>query len=207
MKYIVWRTTSVAGDRPRFLTAATHFPVLDVDTLEPNWGTLVEGVRAGLSVDRPIFKEGEMIPLHLRWEDVSAPAPLAQGECLEPWPVLEIQNAQHEVLRTVPMDFFCSGHGFGPGAMPKGKPQRLLRQIVSAPLMPDPFARSLPVGVLDPGVYYLVTVWSPHVLEKRESSPLPMSRGGFGKVYAVARSLPVRIEIVPTSRKSFCYDL
>jgi hypothetical protein len=100
--HIEWRTAPVPGEDPVFLTATTHFNVLDVDTLAPNWGEPVEGIRAGLSIDRASFSLGEQVPLHLRWENVKAAMPLAQGECKEPEPTLEIQDAQPNVVRKTP---------------------------------------------------------------------------------------------------------
>ena len=66
----------------------------DVDTLAPNWGQPVEGIRAGLSIDRASFSLGERVRLHLPLENVNAAMPIAQGECKEPEPALEIQDVQ-----------------------------------------------------------------------------------------------------------------
>jgi hypothetical protein len=198
--HIEWRTAPGPGEEPVFLTAATHFSVFDVDTLEPNWGDPVEGIRAGLSIDRASFRVGERVPMHLRWENVNAAMPLAQGECMEPQPDLEIQDSQHHVLQTIPMLPMCMGHGWGPFTIPKGKAQRTLIELATAPVT-EPGAmsylrRSLP----GPGVYYLVSVWSPTVLvaPDPETDKAPrVGAGSFGKVYAIARSAPVRVEVVP----------
>ena len=48
--HIQWRTAAAPGKQPAVLATATHFTVLDADTLAPNWGETIEGVRAGLSV-------------------------------------------------------------------------------------------------------------------------------------------------------------
>jgi hypothetical protein len=40
--HIEWRTAPVAGKDPIFYTLATHFTVLDADTLAPNWGRRYE---------------------------------------------------------------------------------------------------------------------------------------------------------------------
>ncbi len=177
--HIEWRT---ALAQPTFLTAATKFTVLGVDTLPPNWGESAAGIRAGLSVDHPTFIEGEKIPLHLRWENVDATEPLGQGECAEPRPILEIQDFEHNVLRTIPMEPMCMGHGWGPFGIDHGKPQRAFYELTTTELP-------------HPGVYYLVSVWSPHVLYG-EAEPSRRRAGKFGGVYSTARSLRVRVEIV-----------
>jgi len=194
--HIEWRTAPGPGEEPVFLTAATHFSVLDVDTLAPNWGDPVAGIRAGLSIDRERFKVGERVLLHLWWENVNAAMPLAEGECKEPEPDLEMQDSQHNVVRTVPDMTICAGHGWGPFTIPKGKVQRTFIELATAhspqnsPL--NDFRGDLP----RPGVYYLVSVWSPLVLEPdAEPDKTRIGSGHVGKVYANARSLPVRIEV------------
>jgi hypothetical protein len=197
--HVEWRTASSPGENPVFVKADTHFNVLNVDTLAPNWGDPVEGIRAGLSIDKTRFSMGERVPLHLRWENVNAVAPLAQGECKEPQPALEIQDSKHNVMQTIPFMRPCSGHGWGPFVIPKGQAQRdfieLKTQSSSAPIF------HMSYGTLPgPGVYYLVSVWTPHVLEltdpHSDKAPL-MGAGQIGKVYATARSSPVRVEITP----------
>ena len=165
LTHIEWRSAAPAGENPIFLTAATHFSVLDVDTLAPNWGETVRGIRAGLSVDRTTFKTGERAPLHLRWENVDAEVPLVQGECGEPMPSIEIQDSQHHVLRTIPVGQGCRGHGWGPFAIEKGKAARTFRELTTAS-PPVPFGITpIPADLPGPGLYYLVSVWSPHVLD------------------------------------------
>jgi len=201
--HVEWRTAPMPGEDPVFLMAAAHFNVLDVDTLAPNWGDPVEGIRAGLSVDRASFTMGEPIPLHLRWENVSAAMPLAQGECKEPEPALEIQDSNHNVVRTIPIEPMCLGHGWGPFTIEKGKAQRTFIELVTASHFPAVFFGGTDVSAAlpGPGVYYFASVWSPQVLDApaaQTDKTLPIrSSGSFGKVYATARSLPVRVEVVP----------
>ena len=186
--HVEWRTAPSHDKDPAFLVAATHFTVLDVDSLAPNWGETVQGIRAGLSVDRQAFRMGEKIPLHIRWENVNAPVELAQGECQEPWPSLEILDENLKVTKNVPLQPACMGHGWGPFIIKRGAPQRSFL---------DEYASILP----GPGVYYLVTAWTPKLLEKinPESKPASLFRreGTFGSPYATARSLPVRVVVQP----------
>jgi hypothetical protein len=198
--HIEWRTASGAGEEPVFLTATTHFSVLDVDTLAPNWGDPIAGIQAGLSIDRSSFGLGERIPLHLRWKNVNAAMPLAQGECKEPEPALEIQDSQHNVRRTIPIEPLCNGHGWGPFAIEKGKAQRTFFELTTSPTTTT-LRADAEAELLGPGVYYLVSVWTPYVLDApdvdTDKTPQIGSRGRFGKVYATARSLPVRVEVAP----------
>ena len=183
-----WRTAPALGTEPTLLSIATHFDVLDVDSLTPNWGEPVKGIRAGLSVDNERFTAGDRIPLHIRWENVDASDPLGQGECWEPEPKLEIQDSQHHVLKTLPMESMCMGHGWGPFEIAKGKQQHVFRELTTVSELPGP------------GTYFLVTVWSARILEKTENDAPIRGRIGAGKigaVYATAQSTPVRIEIVP----------
>jgi hypothetical protein len=199
--HLEWRTASSSGEDPVFVTPTTHFSVLDVDTLAPNWGDPVEGIRAGLSIDRPRFSMGEPIPLHVRWENVSAAMPLAQGECHEPQPALEIQDSRHNAMQTIPIEPLCSGHGWGPFNVGIGNPQRTYIEVFTTespgtPRFPfNPFRAVLP----GPGVYYLVSVWSPRVLDTPATETGRTlgvrSSSRFGKVYATARSQPVRVEV------------
>jgi hypothetical protein len=147
--HIEWRTAAAPGKQPAFLTTATHFTVLDVDTLAPNWGETVEGIHAGLSADRASFGVGERVPLHIRWENVNATTSLGQGECGDPKPALEIQDSQHNVLRTIPTESMCFGHGWGPFTLQKGKAQRTFRELTTM---------SAQAGLPGPGVYYLCQV-------------------------------------------------
>jgi hypothetical protein len=194
--HIEWRTAPRAGEEPIFLTAATHFSVLDVDTLDPNWGAPAKGIRAGLSIDKASFRLGERVPLHLRWENVNAAMPLAEGECKEPEPELEIQDSQHNVVRTIPNMTICTGHGWGPFMMEKGKVQRTFIELATAHPTEISTFNDVRSELPGPGVYYLVSVWSPLVLESdAEPDKRRIGSGHVGKVYATARSLPVRIEV------------
>lgn len=207
--HIEWRTAAAPGDEPDFLTATTHFNVHDVDSLAPNWGDSVDGIQAGLSVDRTSFSMGDRIPLHLRWENVDASAPLGQGECKQPVPALEIQDSQHNVLQTISVYPECNGHGWGPSANPKGAAQRAFFELATPhPATPLPtIGEPLPLFSGDeaklpgPGVYYIVSVWSPQVLDspdaETDSGSEILRPSRLGKIYATARSLPVRVEVGP----------
>jgi hypothetical protein len=196
--HIEWSMPPASGKEAVFLTTSTHFTVLDVDTLAPNWGETIEGIHAGLSVDRASFSAGELIPLHIRWENVNSSKRLGQAECGEPEPALEIQDSQHKLLRTLPMESECMGHGWGPFAIEKGKAQHNFRELRTGSLSNPTF------DSLEPGVYYLVSVWSPRVLEaapNTETERLRIGWGSLGSIYATARSLQVRVEVVPSSNQ------
>jgi len=199
MRHIVWRAENPSTHEPVFVTADLHFHVLDPDTLPQNWGQEVEGIGAGLSVDRLTFAFGESIPLHLRWENFSASKKVGEDECGEPGPQVEIQDASHRVLGTADLRSFCSGHGWGPFSVEAGKQQRT---FASLRYTKRGYMDSLGEAVITaPGVYYLSAVWSPPTLVEKGGEiegVAPRSAYTFGDRYATARSLPVRIEILPS---------
>jgi hypothetical protein len=203
LTHIEWRTAPSPGEQPAFLTSSTHFTVIDVDTLGPNWGGTVQGIHAGLSVDRESFVEGERVPLRLRWENLDAPVSLAEGECGDPKPSLEIQDSEHRVLRTIPMGPCAFSHGWGPFAIEKGKATRTFFELTTASRPAPPGITPIPPDLPGPGVYYLVSVWSPHILDPPDPTTPEWFRqkhaGRFGSFYATARSVPVRIEIARRS--------
>jgi hypothetical protein len=157
----------------------------------------VEGIHTGLSVDRSTFTIGEWIPLHVRWDNLAATKTLGQGECGEPEPALEIQDAQHHILQTVPLQEGCMGHGWGPMKMKQNQEQHRFWQIGTEPGSRVPYGMPEATKLTIPGVYYLVTVWSPIVLEPKlpTDNSMSMAEGHLGAVYATARSMPVKIEI------------
>jgi hypothetical protein len=197
--HLEWQTAPVPKKDSIFFTAPTHFTVLDLDTLEPNWGETVQGIRAGLSVDRAKVAVGETVRLHLRWQNVSAAESLGQSECREPRPKLEIQNSRHQVLKTIPTAMVCSGHGWGPYVIDQGTAQSEFRQLPAGTLPSSNIFGLIAPALLGPGVYYLVTVWSPLVLDTSDAArnKFPKAAGKLRDIYATARSLPVRIEIAP----------
>ena len=91
----------------------------------------------------------------------------------------------------------------GPFAMEKGKAARTFRELTTAspqaPVGLTPISPDLP----GPGVYFLVSVWPPHVLDPLDpATPEWLRRkraGRFGNLSGNTRSLPVRIEIGPVS--------
>ena len=126
-------------------------------------------------------------PSHPQWENMNAEVPLAQLECREPMPSIEIQDSEHHVLRTIPLGGDCLGHGGGPFAMEKGKAARTFRELTTAspqaPVGLTPISPDLP----GPGVYFLVSVWPPHVLDPLD----PATQNGFGEnVPAVSETSP-----------------
>lgn len=159
--------------------------------------------RSAASKRRRTLLTPDRRPLHPQWENMNAEVPLAQLECREPMPSIEIQDSEHHVLRTIPLGGDCLGHGGGPFAMEKGKAARTFRELTTAspqaPVGLTPISPDLP----GPGVYFLVSVWPPHVLDPLDpATPEWLRRkraGRFGNLSGNTRSLPVRIEIGPVS--------
>ena len=203
--HVEWRATSGPSQKPLFFATNTHFSVLDVDTLAPNWGDSVKGIQAGLSIDKASFSQDEVVPLHLRWENMNAALPLAQEECGGPNPDLEIQDSNHNVVSTISTPWGCMDHGWGPFAVEKGKPLRTFIELLTAHSTKSHLVNSVKGELPGPGVYYLVSVWSPHVLvippAEGNANVLNGNSNGIGAVYATARSAPVRVEITPANNQ------
>jgi hypothetical protein len=202
VRHIVWRAENYDTHEPVFVTADVHFDVLDPDTLPENWGPQVEGIGAGLSVDKTTFTFGETIRLHTRWENFSANKKLAVDECGQPQPQVEIQDASHHVLGTfTDYDLGCMGHGWGPFSVDPGKQHRNFASLRYSKR--GYFISSDATPITEPGVYYLVAVWSPSTLvERTDETGLianPGAKYAVGERYATARSLPIRIEILPST--------
>ena len=80
--------------------------------------------------------------------------------------------------------------------MEKGKVQRTFIELATAHPTEISTFNDVRSELPGPGVYYLVSVWSPLVLESdAEPDKRRIGSGHVGKVYATARSLPVRIEV------------
>jgi hypothetical protein len=111
---------------------------------------------------------------------------------------VEIQDASHRVLGTADLRGFCGGHGWGPFSVEPGKQHRTFASLRSTKLgYMDSLGRAVITG---PGTYYLSAVWSPPALIAKTSGTEVGSPGSaytFGDSYATARSLPIRIEILP----------
>jgi len=202
LRHIEWRAENPSTHEPVFVTADVHFDVVDSDTLPQNWGPPVDGIGAGLSVDKTTFTFGETIPLHIRWENFSASKKLAVSECGEPQPQVEIQDALHRVLGTFThYDMGCMGHGWGPFSVEPGKQHRNFVSLRYSKMgyFISPDAKP----ITEPGVYYLTAVWSPSTLVARTGETALISTPGsgyaFGEGYATARSTPIRIEILPST--------
>ena len=198
LRHIVWRVENAGTQEPAFVTADTHFDIRDPDTLAQNWGPQVEGIGAGLSVDKLTFTFGEVIPLHLRWENFAAKQRLAVGECGGE-PGVEIQDADHDVLGLLNTDMIgiCSMHGWGPISIEPRKAHREFARLIRGEAGYSISGNTL--GITEPGVYFLTAVWSPPTLvEKSNGLEVTNHEYSFGERYATARSLPVRIEILPS---------
>ena len=209
LRHIVWRAEDSSTHEAVFVTADTRFNILDPDTLPQNWGPQVDGIGAGLSVDKTTFSFGEEIPLHIRWENFGASKELAVGECGDPQPQVEVQDASHQVLGMLRTDHLelCFGHGWGPSSIEHGKPHRNFASLRHVAMGYTTTGEEVPIT--QPGVYYLSAVWAPPTLVQKadknrselapgaEPEIVPALVYALGEPYATARSLPIRIEILP----------
>ena len=198
--HVVWRATSTKTGMPTMLYADASFPILDPNALAPNWGPHVQGIATGLSIDKTTFRFGETIPLHVHWADFEATQPIGSDECREPKPMLEVQDASHHVFQTYSLETGCNGHGWGPFRLEPGKPQHQFVEFVFGKGGYE--IRGAKPSIQAPGIYYLTTIWTPPVWKRIEPllTGLGAANAELGDVYATARSLPVRIEILPAEQ-------
>jgi hypothetical protein len=90
------------------------------------------------------------------------------------------------------------GHGWGPSSVEPGKQHRSFASLSYTKMG---YFISGETPITEPGIYYLSAVWSPQTLVANSGETEPGFQGmryAFGARYATARSLPIRIEILPS---------
>lgn len=160
-----------------------RFKITDPATIARSWGRHEKGTAADITLDKDTYRVGEDIPLHVAVENFDAKVPLyAWDPVWDPCMALgiEVQDAAghplpaEERLPNVP---FCSGHGFGPRPVGKGKVIPIERSLGAEGWLPR-----------RPGTYTVVVSWAtcsgPGPGNDASSSP-PAAKL---KAYAVARA-------------------
>ncbi len=121
-------SSSVDAPQLRFtFSNAFRFQIVDGATVPRRWGPRVEGIAADLTLDSDTFKVGEDISLHLAVANFDAEVPIyTMDPVWDPCDVvsIEVQDAHG---RPLPVDgrfpnwSLCTGHGFAPRQVEKGK--------------------------------------------------------------------------------------
>lgn len=167
----------------RFVSSnVLRLQIADPAAISRRWGTRVKGIAADITLDKDTYRVGEDVPLHLAIEDFDADVPVFAWDALwDPCMVvgIEIRDAEGHPLQAnerLPNWSICTGHGFGPRPIAKGK-------II-------PFERSLGAeGWLPnhPGTYNVVITWAPCFAPKKGASA--KGRHGDLRTYAVVHAM------------------
>jgi len=128
----------------------------DPATIQRKWGTRVKGIAADVTLDKDTFQVGEDIPLHMAIEDFDAKVPVYSWDPVwDPCMVvgIEVQDASGHPLspsERFPNWSICTGHGFGPRPVEKGKLIPLEQTLGMDGWLPN-----------HPGTYAVVVTWAP----------------------------------------------
>lgn len=141
----------------RFVSSSVlRIQIADPSLTQRRWGQRVKGVAADVTLDKDTYRLGEDIPLHLAIEDFAADVPLfSWDQVWDPCMVvgIEVQDAAGHPLgvnERFPHSSICTGHGFGPRPLPKGKIVPIERNLRAEGWLPN-----------RPGTYNVVVSWAP----------------------------------------------
>jgi hypothetical protein len=132
--------------------------VVDPATLLRQWGPLVKGLQADITLDKTEFSVGEEVPLHAAIENLSSDAPVFSWDTV--WDPCEVAGIKIRDARGNPLPpsaFFeqtsiCTGHGLGPRPLEKGKMVPLEWRLGALGALPKL-----------PGDYIVDLIWTPCV--------------------------------------------
>jgi len=178
-----------------------------------NWGPIVKGVRAGLSIDKTTYRVGEDVPLHIVFENVSAADPI-YGEPYRARPAFDVyfsssgkvtvQDEDGPLIPTRPVTVADLPTGGGPLRCPEpysqGTPVRFEKSLNRVRLLPR-----------EPGTYKITVTWSPYTEDistcqdylTAAAGPAPKLPSPF--VFATSNPVFIRIEGDPFSANELDY--
>ncbi len=133
--------------------------VLRVEIADPTliarkWGRREKGIAADITLDKNTYRVGEDVPLHIAVEDFDASLPLyAWSPTWDPCLAvgIEVRDAGGHPIppaERLPNRTICTGHGFGPVAVAKGKVIPIERSLGAEGWLPS-----------RPGTYTVVVNW------------------------------------------------
>jgi hypothetical protein len=178
-------SSSVEEPRLRFTSSnVLRFQVVDGAAVSRRWGPPVKGIAADLTLDGDTFKVGENISLHLAIANFDAEAPIySMDPVWDPCEVVRIEVLDADghplpVDERFPNWSICTGHGFAPRQIEKGKVIAMEKKLGSEGWLPN-----------HPGTFTIVATWAPCFAPKTEGNASPSEHPGDLKTYAVARAL------------------
>ena len=146
-------------DDPELHFAASNvvrIQIADSSAIARKWGPRVKGIAADITLDKEMFRIGEDVPLHLAVEDFDAAVPVYSWDPVwDPCMVvgIEVWDAGGHPLsesKRFPNWSLCTGHGFGPKPVAKGKVIPMERTLGREGWLPN-----------QPGTYTVVITWEP----------------------------------------------
>lgn len=148
---------SVDDPRIRFVSSNTlQIEVADPAIIARKWAGRAKGVGVDVTLDKDTYKVGENIPLHMAIKDFDAPVPIFTWDPLwDPCMTVGVQvvdSARHPLAQDArfPDRYICTGHGFGPRPVEKGKIIPIERSLAGEGWLPN-----------QPGTYTVRVTWAP----------------------------------------------
>ena len=154
--------------------------ILDPAAIERKWGPRVKGIGADITLDKDTFRVGEDVRLHPAVEDFAAEGTIYSWDPVwDPCLVfgIEVRDASGRALpegERFAQRSVCTGHGFGPRPVVKGKVVPMERALRDQGWLPN-----------HPGTYTVILTWAPCVGPEESKFTTQTEL----KPYAVARAM------------------
>ena len=158
-----------------------RYNIIDPMTITRKWGQRAKGTAVSLTLDRDAYRVGEDIPVHIALEDFDASTPLyAWDPVWDPCMAIgiEIKDATGHrvpVEERLPNWSICTGHGFGPRPVEKGRTITIEQSLRRSGWLPS-----------RPGTYTLIVTWATCSGPDSKRDESPQKLAAEMRPYAVA---------------------
>jgi hypothetical protein len=174
------------SDETRLRFAASNvlrYNVIESTMILRKWGQRAKGTAADITLDKDTYRVGEDIPVHIAVEDFDASGQLyAWDPVWDPCLAVGIElkdAAGHPVPpdERLPNRSICTGHGFGPRPVAKGKVVPIEQSLGAEGWLPS-----------RPGTYTLIVMWATCSGPKLKRDGSPQKLNAKMRPYAVAHA-------------------